>query len=235
MPVFLNALLCGILGAGMAHIAYVQSNLLMLGDTIRHGRHPLFDPMAFDLLGLIWGVLIGGTCAVRLRAAPPWKPVVAGIAVTLAGVALVGGASAASRYLELPVEPSLGRKDLVLEFEVRLPVGREPTGQSSVRTTMGSGVRNTVTLDLHRTEMRTSEGRITVPGTVALRNAESPRLISFAPGNGDEANFLLPLAAVPTVADTAWTDWFTAVNYEQESSAAQTYQIRYRVRFGKDG
>lgn len=235
MPVFLNVLLCAIVGAIAAHVAYVQSNLfIQQGDPIRRGYHPLFDPLAFDLMGLVWGVVVGGICAAWLRGAAPWKPVLAGVVLTLVGVAVVGSGTTWSRYRELPVEPLLARQDLVLEFDVRLPVGRAATGQFYVRTTMGSGVRNTVNLELFRNNMQTNDGRITLPGRVQLRQADSRRLISVALGNGDEANFVLPLAAVPTTADAAWTDWITAVNYERESSPAQAYHIRYRVRFGPE-
>jgi hypothetical protein len=38
MPSVLVVLLCGVLGAVATHIAYVQSNLFILNDTVRRGR-----------------------------------------------------------------------------------------------------------------------------------------------------------------------------------------------------
>lgn len=72
MPPSLNAILCGLLGAVASHIAYVQSNMFLEGDAIRRGRHPLWDPLAFDGMGLILGVIIGIVIS-RVFAASPAK------------------------------------------------------------------------------------------------------------------------------------------------------------------
>ena len=76
-----------------------------------------------------------------------------------------------------------------------------------------------------------SEGRIVLPGSVVLQQATSLRLLAFEDRDGLSANFMLPLAATPTQADVAWTDWTPAVNAEPGLPPTEVFQVRYRVRF----
>ena len=231
MPTFQNGLLCGIICAVASHMTYVRSNLFILGDVTRRGRHVLWDPAFFDSLGLAWGILVGAACAARFYSASPLKATLLGVGLTLAGVGVAGGASTISRYRALPHEPSISSMNVVLEFEMRLPADRDSAGELPTRGFIDDGGRKPRDFVLSREGMRMSDGRIVLPGSVELLQATSPRLLSFEDRNGLTANFMLPLPATPTDADVAWMDWMPAVNAESGLLPTQVFQIRYRVRF----
>jgi hypothetical protein len=226
-----NAFLCGIIGAVSSHMTYVRSNLFILGDVTRRGRHVLWDPAFFDSVGLVWGVLVGAACAARFFSASPLKATLLGVGLTLAGVGVAGGASTISRYRALPHEPAIGGKRITLEFEMRLPAARDSAGELPTRGYVDDGGRKPRDFVLLRQAMRISDGRIVLPGSIVLLHASSPRLLSFDDSDGISANFMLPLAATPTQADTAWTDWTPAVNSEAGLPPTQVFEIRYRIRF----
>lgn len=228
---FQNALLCGIVGAVASHITYVRSNLFILGDVTRRGRHVLWDPVFFDGLGLVWGLFIGSVCAARLSSASPAKAILFGLAITLAGVGVAGGASTISRYRALPHEPALNGASVVLEFELRLPVDRDRNGALPLHGYLDDGGRKPRDFELPREAAHVFDGRIVIPGSIALQRATSPRLLAFEDPDGLGGNFMLPLAATPTDADAAWTEWMAAVNSETGLLPAQVFEIRYRVRF----
>ena len=228
MPAWLNALLCAFVGAVGTHLTYVQANLFILHDTTRRGRHIVWDPSFFDGLGLLWGVAVGSLCAVWLGAASPIKAVLAGLGITVAGIAIVGAATTYQRYRELPREPLLEGPRVELEFEVRLPLDRDPSLQLPVRAVLNPADENIETR-LAR-QPSASEGRAVLVGRLRLRSAGSPRLITV--DDQTAWNFMLPLAAVPTTADETWTDWAVAVNAPVGLPSERVFQIRYRVRFG---
>ena len=231
MPKFLNALLCGVVAVIAAHVTYVQSNLFIVGDVVRPGRHPLFDPMFFDLVGLGWGLVVGGACAAWLSASAPWKPVLLGLGVTLAGIAIVGGGTTFSQYRDLPQTARLAGRDVFLEFEMRLPPGQNTVGEVEMQGRFGWD-RNTTDFTMTRQAMRVVDGRHILRGRLQLKHAETPRLLTIVGLDGYWRNFQLPMAAEPTEADTAWTDWFAALADIGNQPATERHQIRYRVQFG---
>jgi len=233
MPIFLNALLCGIVGAIGAHMAYVQSNLLILGDTIRRGRHPLFDPLFFDGAGLVWGLLICAACAAWLRHAGPVKATLLGLGVTVAGIIAVGGGLTAQRYVEIPRVPMIDGKDLWLAFELRLPHDRAGTAGSLQRGELRARGQGTdiVNAFLQPDKMVAQDGRVTIPGSAELRRSVRDRQLDIFDGNVPWPSFVLTLPANPTKTDMEWTSWFPADGggNSQDQQRARGYQIRYRV------
>jgi hypothetical protein len=234
MPVFLNALLCGIAGAIAAHVAYVQANLFLLDDAVRRGRHPLFDPLAFDALGLLWGLVAGGVCAAWLSASAPWKAALLGLGLTLAGIGAVGAGTTAQRYAALPRTPSIDGKELWLDFELRLPPGATNLPEHGELRTTGQGNDITgVMVIASRKEIR--DGRIVLPGAAELRRAARDRRLEIFDGNTPWPSFQLTLPASPTQADTAWTGWYPAESDDAGTrQKAHGYQIRYRVQMQSD-
>ncbi len=231
MPVFPIAALCGLLGALAAHVTYVQSNLFLLGDVTRRGRHVLWDPAFFDGVGLLWGIVVGIVVA-RFFAASPGKALVVGLAVTVIGVGLVGGATTISRYSAQPRAPLIAGRKVELEFELRLPSTRTDGAVQPSHGVIRSDLRDETDAVLERGAMRMVEGRTVIPGHVALRRAESPRLLTFEDPGDVWINFMLPLAESPTSADEAWSDWMQAANADPALPVTETFEIRYRVRFG---
>jgi len=233
MPIFLTALLCGIVGAIAAHIAYIRSNLFILGDTIRHGRHVLFDPLFFDGVGLAWGLLIGAACAAWLRRASPGKAVLLGLGVTMGGIIAVGGGVTAQRYVVMPRTPTIDGKDLWLAFELRLPRDHAGAGSLPQRgelRTHGQGT-DIVHAILDPDKMATQEGRVIIPGEAELRRSARDRQLDIFDGNVPWPSFMLALPGNPTKADMAWTGWQPADGgaNSQDHQRARGYQIRYRV------
>lgn len=219
MPVWLGALLCGLVGAISAHLGYARSNLFILGEATRRGRHLLWDPLFFDGLGLIWGLVAGSLCALWLSATSPAKAVFAGLGLTLAGIAIVSTGTTWQRWRELPRDAEITGPRVELEFELQRPAGAATP--MPLRAVMNPADRNAVEARLQ------PQSPSVLTGRVPLRQATSPRLISVDLGQDQWLNFMLPLAAVPTTADEAWTDWAAAAN----ADPTRAMQLRYRVRF----
>lgn len=234
MRILVNALVCALAGAIGAHIAYVQSNLFLHGDSTRRGRHILYDPLAFDGLGLLWGVLAGIFGAAWWFAESPAKAAAAGLAVTLAGVGVVGALTTYQRYQALPRTPVLAGPALELDFELRLPADPLAQTRLPVRGALNPASKDGTLVKLQTRDASVRDGRVILPGHVPLRHAETPHLISIETHEGTFHNFLLPLAEVPTDADRAWTDWINASNTPENQPPAQVAQLRYRVRLASE-
>lgn len=231
MPTSLNAALCGLVGAIAANVAYVRSNLYILGDVTRRGRHPLWDPAAFTLMGLVSGVVIG-IVASRIFAASPVKAVMIGLSATLLGVAVVGGTSTYTRYRELYYKPGLAGPSLVLEFELRLPAGLDPAGPLPDTVAINEGAKEDTRFALSRDAMRISDGRIIMSGSVPLRKAAPSRLLTFPHQDNWYAIFTLLLHETPTEQEFQWTEWEEERNPAWNVAESQQYHIRYRVQRG---
>ncbi|MEO7998656.1 MAG: hypothetical protein ABI852_14500 [Gemmatimonadaceae bacterium] len=200
--------------------------MFLFGDAIRRGRHPLWDPAFFDGIGLIWGLGIGALFAARVFTASPAKAILFGIAVTVAGIGVVGGTATVRRYRALPQEPQISGRRVELEFELRLPADRKVAGELPVSVELdptGRGGRGGTEVTLVREAARVIEGRIVMAGKVRIKNAVADHLLSVS-DLGNYVNFRLPLPEIPTDADIVWTEWMAAMN-------AENFELRYRVRF----
>ncbi len=226
---FLNALFSGIAGAMASHIAYVQSNLFILGDVTRRGRHALYDPAFFDVLGLVWGGVVGAACVMWCGAASPGTALIISFAVTVLGVGAVGGASVLSRYRALPREPLFAGQSFTLEFALRLPASRRGFADLPRRGALNPADTSSSAVLLLREHLRTNEGRLILVGRLRMLQALSPRLLVIDDHDGSRVNFWLPLAAVPTAADMAWSGWLPAANAAPGPAPSAVFDIRYRV------
>lgn len=232
----LNAAVCGFAGAIATHGIYVQSNLLILHDVTRRGRHPLFDPLAFDALGLVWGVVVGVACAVWWTTASPVKAVASGLAITLAGIAVVGGVTTYQRHAAIPRDPVIPGPPLVLELELRLPAGVDVQQSPPTRGALDPASVDGEQIKLLTHDARVEDSRGILPGRVPLRRASPSRLIHFEHDDGREYTFSLSLADIPTEADRAWTGWMDQVNILMGDGSTKTNlsQLRYRVRLASE-
>lgn len=236
MPIFLNALLCSIVGAIAAHLTNTYSNLFILGAAIPSGRHPFFEVVFFVGLGLVWGLVAGGACAAWYPSSSPWKAALLGIGVTLAGIGIIGGGATVNRYMALPRIPMIEGRELDLDFELRLPTGHDGSGvipaNGELRST-GQGV-DIINVGLFKDKMRVIEGRVVIPGRAQLRRAVRERRLDIYDGNVPWPHFMLSLPANPTQADMNWTDWHPAASPTRGQQTMHGYQIRYRVQFDPD-
>lgn len=229
MPSSLNAVLCGLIGAISSHIAYVQSNIFIEGDVTRRGRHPLWDPVAFDAMGLVWGVVMGIVVA-RVFAASPAKALLTGLAVTLLGVAVVGGVSTYSRYRELYSHPDISVPNLVLDFELRLPEDRTPEGVLPDTVELNEGAKYGTKRPLSRGAMRVEEGRVIMTGSVPLTKLAPDRILSFPHDDTWHAIFTLLLGDVPAEHEYNWSNWQPERNEPYGVPERLQFQIRYRLQ-----
>jgi hypothetical protein len=229
MSIFPLAALCGIVGAIASHCTYVQSNLFILGDVTRRGRHPLWDPVAFDLMGLGWGIVVGIVVA-KLLGAHSGKELAAGLGATVLGIVIVGAAATVSRYQELYSHPNIQGPALVLEFELRLPADRDPAGELPDVVELAEGAKSGSRFAMDRGAIRVSEGRIILPGRVSMKNAVSDRLISFPKNENWHAIFALLMAEMPVARDFEWSEWQPENNPRPGLSDREQFQIRYRVQ-----
>jgi hypothetical protein len=229
MSIFPLAALCGIIGAIAAHSTYIQSNLFILGDVTRRGRHPLWDPVAFDLMGLAWGIAVG-IVITKIFEANLAKALAAGLGATVLGIVVVGGAATMSRYRELYNHPNLAGPAMRLEFELRLPADRDPAGELPDQVELDEGAKSAPRLPMSRAAMRISDGRIITPGNVPMTKAVPNRLISFPRQDNWYAIFSVLLGETPVARDFEWTAWQPENNPRPGLSEKDLFHIRYRVK-----
>lgn len=224
-----NALLCGLVGAVAAYIAYTWSNQFLYRDPIRRGRHPLFDPLGFALLGGLFGLVAGAASAVWLASARPLLAIGLGVAVTLVGIAATGGLVTWRRDRELPRPPALTGPAAELLFELRLPASSSVAeGPQQVLLMVGTPRPIAVACQAPTAGV---DGRLVAAGVVRLRHASDGRLLSVLDARDCWVNFDLPIPAQPGPAATAWSDWLAARNAAPQETAEQSLQLRCRVRF----
>lgn len=231
MNILLTAVLSGLAGAMAAHAAYLRSNLFILGDTIRRSMHPLWDPLGFAGLGLLFGIVTGVLVGAWWFPSSLGKSLPVGIGITLLVVAATGGAVTYSRYQALPREPMLEGGPVELEFELWLPLGRDAATGLPEHGLLSTGGPKPRPVQLLPQQVGTREGRLVLPGRAQIDHVLPDRLLSIGDRDWGWVNFTLPHAAVPTSADAAWTDWLRAINAGADEPAAKVFFVRSRVLF----
>lgn len=134
-----------------------------------------------------------------------------------------------------PRQPMLDGQGLNLQFEVRMPDGRNvPSADDNftvLMTSRGSGDdRRNAELRLDSTQ--TSEGRIVIPATARLHTTTTQRFLVINDAGGKYYWFDLPLRAKPRSEDLEWTDWWPAPGKTATADINGNggFQIRYRVQ-----
>ncbi len=235
----LAGVICGLTGAVLTAIA---------GDAIvRLFRISSFEGGAgyavvflFIPLGFVVG-LATGTIVMRVAApsgtAPFLMYLVLGMLTTLA--LLAGGYGL--YYLSQDRPPRIGGKELTLETEVRLRLKPGETIDSvAVRVSLlGSGKDNRY-LDAgaaRPSDEAAPEGGIVIPASGGIYSHCSTRTLSIQRYGGLYESFDLPLAATPSIADTAWSDWAKSrwwnINDPAQQASVEPCEARWRVRIGQ--
>jgi hypothetical protein len=130
-----------------------------------------------------------------------------GLVAGLAGLVLV-----VSR-LTADIPPTIEGRPLVLEIELRLPVGAVPPREreGSPRFELGSVVggtrRDSVYGTLHLDRAREEGGRWILPASAELFTSRGQRSIEAHLGDECLGRFLVPLPAHPGKEHEAWSDW----------------------------
>lgn len=193
----------------------------------------VFIPLAF-LVGLGVGIAIARS--------GPAVPLVAGLgrlakAVGISGALVLAALGAA--WVTADHVPTIDGRDLVLEYEVRLPPGFTmpdtlDDDHFRVGSLASSSDRAYTTVDFDR--VGRVDSFVVVPGRGAL-NSTSARQISVSSGTSAQrlpSQFArIPLAPRPKKADFQWSDWIELTRRMDLSDVphAERAQVRYRVQF----
>jgi hypothetical protein len=169
-----------------------------------------FFVIGLALVGGFVGGLVGLiTAAVRgARTAPEHFQSCGVAAGILAGLTLL---TLALCRVFADVAPELDGRPLVLEVEVRLPVGATPATNGPSTVTLSALRDHTVVRSreglLHPENARLDQGRWIVPGDVPLFTESRTRSIDFALADTPLTGFVLPLPARPGREFLEWSKW----------------------------
>ena len=184
---------------------------------------------------IIGAVIIGVIAAHRIP-----QPGMDGFAKAQ-GIALLGAVIVATAVFGISIwmaprrPPQLDGQALALEFEVRMPEGRNaPTADdtfSVLMTSRGQGDDRT-NADLGLDSTKTSDGRVVIPARARLYTTTTQRFLVVNDTGGKYYWFDLPLPAKPKAEDLEWTDWWPAPGRTATSDINGNggFQIRYRVQ-----
>lgn len=195
----------------------------------------LFIPLGFAV-GLATGTIV-------MRVAMPSGPgpfvlhLVLGILITLSLLAAGYGLY----YLSQDRPPRIGGQELALEAEVRLRLKPGETIDSvAVKVSLqGSGKDNHYldTGEARSPDEGVPEGRIVIPASGGIYSHCSTRTLSVQRYGGLYESFDLPLAATPSIADTAWSDWAKSrwwnINDSAQQASVEPCEARWRIRIGQ--
>ncbi len=195
----------------------------------KSGYFVVFQSLYAFVIAFVIGVIIsrvivngGGT---QLKAA-----LIAQV-VSLTLLVVIGGVSRALA----DVPPTIDGASLMLAVEVSWPEATAPTvaaGDSlpfvALSAMSGQSVRTEKQGPLWLAEARRADGRVIVPGAVAVFTGRGKRMLTINTGRDDDAaRFLLPLPGSPGAAEREWSGWLPKA---REGSPALPDGIRYRFR-----
>lgn len=233
MRTLLVALLSGLLGAAAGFVGGDITTRAHHVSNMEGGRGML---VVFAIVPacIVAGIIVG-VVAARLIPAPGLGGWFKAQLAAWAAVAILAGVVFGYAWMRAPRPPLLNGQELVLEFEVRMPAGRaapDSAGKFSVLfTSKGYGDDRHLAI-LHLDRLGSSEGRVVIPASAAIRTTTMQRSLVVNDENGDYFWFDLPLRARPADGDLEWTDWWPRPGEVATADIRGNggFQIRYRVR-----
>jgi hypothetical protein len=231
-------LFCGLVGAVTAMLAGDAGYTMLYGASPQDPYRALATILLFGVPGLLWGLLAGGIGALTGPLPGSRRPIWIGLLVTLCGVLLVAGGATTAEHIKqqglAPREARLDGRKLVLEFEVRLPPGREfPAGGAGWEFTFEAGAGPdafpmVLPLDMRDAATRVEQGRVIVSGQVPLASTTWNNLKVIISNRVETLH--LRDNGTPAEAERQWSAWRPDIvrAYLPEDS---TFQIRYRLQF----
>ncbi len=168
-----------------------------------------FAVVAVALLGGIAGLIVGLVTA-RVVAGGFLE----GLGISSAIVLAAAGLSAGIARLLADIPPAIGGRELMLEIEVRLPVGAGPPPASGggksyfhLHSVVRHVARKSLLGELRLSEARLADGRWIVPGSVHVFTERGKRSLGIVIDGQTPFGFLVPLPARPKPAHEAWSGW----------------------------
>ncbi len=182
------------------------------------------------LIGLVLSMVIAGLvspakAAEHARAFAMASGSVAGLTALAFGIC---------RFLA-HVPPTIDGRPLMLEMELRLPIGAaaplESEGYSSVTLHAVSRGRSIASAfaNLQTDQARYESGRWIIPASIEVFTERGQRSVEFQINGESIANFLVPLPARPTRADLEWSHWCPRPPHEPWPDTKPSYRFRARI------
>jgi len=160
----------------------------------------------------------------------------------LGSVAACTGLALLVSRLSADIPPTLDGRELFLEVEILLPVGREApvvTDVSTTRVGLGSvsgGTRRAYqTGPLFLEKARQENGRWILPGEVELFTSRGQRSLEFHAGEECLGRFFVPLPGRPGVEFENWSGWFPQPRPGDPPWPETQASFRFRLRKSDDG
>jgi hypothetical protein len=223
--------------AGCVLAFFVGDYLTQLGHMSNmEGGRGMFVVFVCGPLGILAGFIIGVISSVIIH-----RRDAAGFFIaqgwSLLAVVVLAGLSSGIPYLLSDKPPRINGKELILEFELRVPsqfkIPDTPTGDT-IRAILYSGNREGNYAFIDWSGIKRSPEGSSIPGQVALLTHNPARSLLATVGNDwTAAQFIdLKLPASPGPTDEQWSDWIVATKRANLDSVpnAERFSARYRVR-----
>jgi MFS family permease len=191
----------------------------------------------FGPLGLIVGFLIGVIAALRTH----WSGFVGfiktqGLCILI--VIAVGAAVSGLLWLGADKPPKIDGKELVVEFELKIPPAMqipEELNDYTIRASLYANNRDNRYASIDLKSITKQEGCVIVPGTAALMTHSANRSLFISIGNEPGASQFIDLKTLPAAPrkeNKTWSDWTLARQRADLTPVPDPERIavRYRVR-----
>jgi MFS family permease len=191
----------------------------------------------FAPLGLVIGFVIGVIAALRTR----WSGFVGFIKTQgLSILIVIATAVAVSGLLWLGADkpPKIDGKELVLEFELKIPPAiqiPEELNDYTIRASLYADNKDNRYASIDLKSMTKQDGYVVIAGTTALMSHSANRSLFASIGNepgGSQFIDLRTLPAAPRKENETWSDWILATQRADLTPVPEPERIavRYRVR-----
>ena len=191
----------------------------------------------FAPLGLVVGFLIGVIAALRTR----WSGFVGFIktqGLSILIMIAIGGAVSGLLWLGADKPPKIDGKELVLEFELKIPPAiqiPEELNNYTIRASLYANNKDNRHASIDLKSITKQDSYVIVPGTVALISHSANRSLFISIGNEPSASQFIDLKTLPAAPrkeNETWSDWTLATQRADLTPVPEPERIagRYRVR-----
>ena len=237
---FLRAFAIGVITAvaGMFLAIFVSDYLTRLYRVSdMEGQRGMAVIFLFAPLGLIVGFVIGLIVAFRTRMSGFIGFIKAqGLSILITIV--LAAAVAAFLWLGADKPPKIDGKELVLEFELKIPPAIQLPAELNdytVHTSLYANNKENRYANIDLKSATKQDGYVTIQGTVALISHSRDRSLFASIGNGPSASQFIDLRGLPSAPskeNETWSDWTFATQRADLTPVPDRERIavRYRVR-----
>jgi MFS family permease len=191
----------------------------------------------FAPLGFVVGFVIGAIAALRTR----WSGVVGFIktqGLSILIIIAIGGAVSGLLWLGADKPPKIDGKELVLEFELKIPPAiqiPEELNDYTIRASLYANNRDNRYASIDLKSITKQDSYIIVSGTAALMSHSANRSLLASIGNEPGASQFIDLKTLPGAPrkeNETWSDWTLATQRADLTPVPEPERIavRYRVR-----